>query len=93
MEPYEGKGTALSHTEFSLGSSVILTFVDRLAAGYMGRIFSFFSDYFFITISSGDIFASACCRFSMTVFVGRRCVGCSRSMAVVTRLASSAFVS
>lgn len=31
-EPYQGKGTALSHSEFGLGGSVVLTFADRLTA-------------------------------------------------------------
>ena len=46
-EPYQGKGTALSHTEYGLGGSVVLTFADKLTAAYPGRCFSFFIDNFF----------------------------------------------
>jgi DNA excision repair protein ERCC-6 len=46
-EPYQGKGTALSHSEFGLGGSVVLTFADRLAAAYIDRPFSFYIDNFF----------------------------------------------
>ena len=46
-EPYQGKGTMLSHSEFGLGSSVVLTFADRLAENYSGRHFCFYIDNFF----------------------------------------------
>ena len=46
-EPYQGKGTALSHSEFGLGGSVVLTLADRLSASHPSRCFSFFVDNFF----------------------------------------------
>lgn len=46
-EPYQGKGTLLSHEEFGLGGSVVLTFAERLAARYSGRRFYFYIDNFF----------------------------------------------
>ena len=46
-EPYQGIGTMLSHGEFGLGSSVVLTFADRLAENFNGQRFYFYTDNFF----------------------------------------------
>lgn len=46
-EPYQGKGTMLSHIEHGLGSSVVLTFAHKLAENYSGRRFCFYIDNFF----------------------------------------------